>query len=376
MDICVCGQIDWFNTRTLKAQPEGSTGSLLKLKVTGMGCVACVNQVMAVLEKRPEVVQAQVHLETGVATVQLKQEQPEQELLALAAALTDTGFTAEVLSQQAAPSSEKQQQPAAKPAADKEPGALSPMQQLLRDSSCVAAGLLGSSCCVLQLLLNFFSVGCAGFNKVLGPWRLQLRTLTGAWLGALWMQHLFGRKKGGGKEKEKEAACCRAQRRRLIISTTLTLLLTFLPEILLFAGAPGGGLAPPTHSTQRMTLAVGGMGCEACQFHVKGVLERTPGVIGTEVDFKAGSAELLIARNWGFDLQQAQKILEYDGYELSIKRVEEEVDGELRVYNVGGAAGLEGLGLGAMKWQKQEQKRASLDSPSGVDNRTMAAGSL
>merc|ERR1712216_973593 len=32
-------------------------------------------------------------------------------------------------------------------------------------------GLLSSSCCALQLLLNAFSFGCAGFNKILGPFR-------------------------------------------------------------------------------------------------------------------------------------------------------------------------------------------------------------
>ena len=32
-------------------------------------------------------------------------------------------------------------------------------------------GLLSSSCCLLQLLLNLMSVGCAGFNTVLGPLR-------------------------------------------------------------------------------------------------------------------------------------------------------------------------------------------------------------
>jgi hypothetical protein len=32
-------------------------------------------------------------------------------------------------------------------------------------------GLLSSSCCALQLLLNLFSFGCAGFNTILGPLR-------------------------------------------------------------------------------------------------------------------------------------------------------------------------------------------------------------
>ena len=38
-------------------------------------------------------------------------------------------------------------------------------------------GLLSSSCCALQLVLNAFSVGCAGFNTVLGPLRPYLLAL-------------------------------------------------------------------------------------------------------------------------------------------------------------------------------------------------------
>lgn len=34
----------------------------------------------------------------------------------------------------------------------------------------VLAGLLNSSCCVVQLILNWFSVGCAGF-AILDPFR-------------------------------------------------------------------------------------------------------------------------------------------------------------------------------------------------------------
>ena len=35
----------------------------------------------------------------------------------------------------------------------------------------VVISLLSSSCCAFQLILNFFSVGCAGLNSILGPMR-------------------------------------------------------------------------------------------------------------------------------------------------------------------------------------------------------------
>lgn len=39
-------------------------------------------------------------------------------------------------------------------------------------------GLLSSSCCALQILLNAFSFGCAGFNTTLGPLRPTFVALT------------------------------------------------------------------------------------------------------------------------------------------------------------------------------------------------------
>ena len=41
-----------------------------------------------------------------------------------------------------------------------------------------ALSLLSSSCCALQLLLNAFSLGCAGFNTYLGPLRPFFLALT------------------------------------------------------------------------------------------------------------------------------------------------------------------------------------------------------
>eukprot|EP00957_Ditylum_brightwellii_P175711 13378838-Ditylum_brightwellii.AAC.1 len=39
-------------------------------------------------------------------------------------------------------------------------------------------GLLSSSCCALQILLNLLSFGCAGFNTALGPLRPTFLALT------------------------------------------------------------------------------------------------------------------------------------------------------------------------------------------------------
>ena len=55
-----------------------------------------------------------------------------------------------------------------------------------------ALGLLSSSCCALQLLLNSLSFGCAGFNTVLGPLRPQLLALTTTLQLGMWRSLLSG----------------------------------------------------------------------------------------------------------------------------------------------------------------------------------------
>ena len=47
-------------------------------------------------------------------------------------------------------------------------------------------GLLSSSCCALQLVLNAFSVGCGGFNSYLGPLRPSFIALAIAAQAAAW----------------------------------------------------------------------------------------------------------------------------------------------------------------------------------------------
>lgn len=100
-----------------------------------------------------------------------------------------------------------------------------------------------------------------------------------------------------------------------MLSTGLCTGLTFLPELLLIAG--GTALAPPTVGSIVMPLKVQGMSCEACQLHVKQTLERSSGVISAAVDFQRGTAEVLIAKDWAFDVMEVNRRLILDGFELS-----------------------------------------------------------
>jgi hypothetical protein len=50
--------------------------------------------------------------------------------------------------------------------------------QMLLSLGALTGGLLSSSCCVIQLVLNYTSIGCAGFSA-LTPYRHVFRAITG-----------------------------------------------------------------------------------------------------------------------------------------------------------------------------------------------------
>jgi copper chaperone CopZ len=67
-----------------------------------------------------------------------------------------------------------------------------------------------------------------------------------------------------------------------------------------------------------MRLGVRGMGCEACQAAVRGVLTASAGVLdarvhGTEEE---GIAELYFHPRWGFDIEAIARAVRNAGFEL------------------------------------------------------------
>jgi len=77
-------------------------------------------------------------------------------------------------------------------------------------------------------------------------------------------------------------------------------------------------IAPPTEGSKVLKLQVDGMGCEACEVHVRGVMDRSSGVISSRADFQKGFAELEVAADWGFDLPSVLRNLKDDGYEAQL----------------------------------------------------------
>lgn len=71
-------------------------------------------------------------------------------------------------------------------------------------------------------------------------------------------------------------------------------------------------------SSAVLQLSVKGMGCEACQLHVQGLMNNVAGVMGSQVDWTTGKAELIVNEE-SFDFASLNRLLEDDGYSASVK---------------------------------------------------------
>lgn len=144
-------------------------------------------------------------------------------------------------------------------------------------------GLLSSSCCALQLLLNAMSMGCAGFNTVLGPWRPTLLAWTmlmqvGSWIVAWDRPYQWA---------------------PTATASVVVLSLALLPEILHYhyhvsmgsthnksydGGASEKILAPESKArTIRFSFQMSdSVGCSACVLTISNALNKIPEVINIQ----------------------------------------------------------------------------------------------
>lgn len=302
------------------AAPSTRAHSIMRISFApaAMGCISCVNSVRKTLAAHPAVVQCAVSLEKASAEAIIESSQGDTDEATTIARLlveqvTAGGFPASLSSVHPATSADMARMLGANDAGPA--GACKKMAPekgggVLVLAQCIIGGLLGSSCCLIQLGANLLAsldvvqIGCTGLNKVLGPIRGQLRIATAAYLSAYWLWAL-------------SRAPAKRRLGHLVLVTSVYLVLTFLPELLVWSGGPA--LAPPTGDAQLVRLQVDGMGCEACQSHVKGLLDRTGGVITSSVDFKTGRADVYVARGWGFfNISELSEKLEYDGYMIEL----------------------------------------------------------
>ena len=134
-------------------------------------------------------------------------------------------------------------------------------------------GLLISSCCVIQLLLNLFGIGCAGLNTLLLPYRPVFISLT-----VISLTYAFWRS--------------RPSKWHFATVLTVTLLLSFSPEILRTYNNYQSVDSPLDQTSSVTHWQITGMHCEGCRSAVIQALKSLDGVRGVHVDLATGKATL------------------------------------------------------------------------------------
>ena len=335
---------------------EKANVSEYKLKIEGMNCIACVQTIKNTIESTKGVVgHSTVVLETGEAFV--KTNTWENTVPLLTTRINDIGFSAninnvekvlirpdeitalssdddekdEVVTRKSKPTAIAS---VAKTVAEMTMDSTPTTTSISHFTTGILAGLLSSSCCLLQLGLNILSVfdivhiGCAGFNVILGPLRPYLRFVTLTWLVVLWY-HALGnnnnnnkgkittknnKKKDDAKNKKKITSYFTQIQKRLFINTIITILLMYMPEGLKLLGGPA--IAPPTSNAIKQTYVVDNMGCEACIDAVGRIINQADGVLYSSIELETGEATIYVAKDWNFNSLDLDQHLRHHGYEL------------------------------------------------------------
>ncbi|KAL5475889.1 hypothetical protein EMCRGX_G025766 [Ephydatia muelleri] len=150
----------------------------------------------------------------------------------------------------------------------------------------VCGGLLASSCCVIQLVLNLFSFGCAGFNIVLQPYRPVLLSVVFGGLIYSFVKDFVLSPSCDVCSNPKAQITKYQAKKRFATTFTIAILLSFSPEILRvinrnpdvfiaplhrlgpdrYAAVDGAKSCHLTSSDPKTTIVirVEGMHCQAC----------------------------------------------------------------------------------------------------------------
>ncbi|RKP05748.1 hypothetical protein THASP1DRAFT_32412 [Thamnocephalis sphaerospora] len=222
----------------------------------------------------------------------------------------------------------------------------------------LAAGLLASSCCIVQLAFNLLALPCAGFS-VLTPYRPFFLALTSISLAhLLWPLVRRNRSKGHATGVDASASCntCSPEKtpvgskgstgrlRLRLLLAMLTLVITFSPELVGWwnrsaldgstlvarrnfghdhsTGASSAGLlnsllemsgihassprdtaqsdatdakSDSSADTTQLELKVAGIKCEACASRVKSAAMNVDGVVACQVDQRSGRTLISLA---------------------------------------------------------------------------------
>jgi len=162
-------------------------------------------------------------------------------------------------------------------------------------------GLASSSCCAIQLILNALSVGCAGFNTILGPIRPTLLS------GTLLMQIAFWYTGTTTLFRSK------------LQSSLLVGILSLLPELLTIWTKVRSPASVSTTNNKEYAIALEmgkSVGCAACVTTVKGILDNIQTVVNYNVSMETGTLQLNLTNDT--DLATILKTLDAGGYPMKL----------------------------------------------------------
>ncbi|UJR27583.1 hypothetical protein I4U23_008864 [Adineta vaga] len=134
-------------------------------------------------------------------------------------------------------------------------------------------GLLISSCCLIQLFLNLFGIGCAGLNTLLLPYRPLFISLT-----IISLTYSFFR--------------YRPSKVHFIIIVSVTILLSLSPELLRIYNNQFARNDLMDNEVTITDWEITGMHCEGCRSAIIQALRKLSDVLSVNVDLATGRARL------------------------------------------------------------------------------------
>ena len=158
-------------------------------------------------------------------------------------------------------------------------------------------GLLISSCCLIQLFLNLFGIGCAGLNTFLLPYRPLFISLT-----IVSLTYAFYRS--------------RPSKWHFTAIVTLTVLLSMSPEILRYYNNSHSSITSNTADLYQTRWKIEGMHCEACRSAVLNALKSLDGVI--DVDVSLETSEAILSSRYQLDTNTVKRVIQSAGFNIKL----------------------------------------------------------
>eukprot|EP00547_Thalassionema_nitzschioides_P011021 CAMPEP_0194256476 /NCGR_PEP_ID=MMETSP0158-20130606/36780_1 /TAXON_ID=33649 /ORGANISM="Thalassionema nitzschioides, Strain L26-B" /LENGTH=275 /DNA_ID=CAMNT_0038995169 /DNA_START=1 /DNA_END=825 /DNA_ORIENTATION=- len=165
-------------------------------------------------------------------------------------------------------------------------------------------GLLSSACCAIQIILNAFSLGCAGFNTILGPLRPMFVALTvmaqgGSWFTA-WKYGLI-RKSLAGDSIFRDKNVGKSMK-MMIFSTLFSIGITCMPELLAWNSTRQQKCVrnkandSQNQDVMEIIFQIDSMGCASCVSTVSAALDSCYGIIRHSISFEDGIVRAMFSR--------------------------------------------------------------------------------